>query len=150
MSWLLYVCLDLIFTVLCYLTNWFVVIFADEKGQLPKVFKLWQTYDNPLDIRWQVLEVVPKFLRYDFDSHYIYHYEMKGDGYMRPGFVQLWYNDFTKKERVQRYFCRLLWLRNLITSNGLAMFPAFSPRGPSTTASNTARGSGSACTLAGR
>ncbi len=43
MSWLLYVCLDLIFTVLCYLTNWFVVIFADEKGQLPKVFKLWQT-----------------------------------------------------------------------------------------------------------
>ena len=75
MSWLLYVCLDLIFTVLCYLTNWFVVIFADEKGQLPKVFKLWQTYDNPLDIRWQVLEVVPKFLRYDFDSHYIYHYD---------------------------------------------------------------------------
>ena len=110
MSWLLYVCLDLIFTLLCYLTNWFVVIFADEKGQLPKVFKLWQTYDNPLDIRWQVLEVVPKFLRYDFDSHYIYHYEMKGDGYMRPGFVQLWYNDFTTKERVQRYFCRLLWL----------------------------------------
>lgn len=54
MSWLLYVCLDLIFTVLCYLTNWFVVIFADEKGQLPKVFKLWQTYDNPLDIRCQI------------------------------------------------------------------------------------------------
>jgi hypothetical protein len=50
MSWLLYVCLDLIFTVLCYLTNWFVVIFADEKGQLPKVFKLWQTYDNPRNL----------------------------------------------------------------------------------------------------
>lgn len=36
MSWLLYVCLDLIFTVLCYLTNWFVVIFADEKGSCLK------------------------------------------------------------------------------------------------------------------
>ena len=69
MSWLLYVCLDLIFTVLCYLTNWFVVIFADEKGQLPKVFKLWQTYDNPLDSRWQVLEGGQRFQRCGFDEH---------------------------------------------------------------------------------
>ena len=103
-KWLVLCGANMLCMVLCYLTNWFVVLFADKYGKLPKIFKLWQTYDNCLDIAWMIYEGnVPKFARYDFNKHYLYHYENKGDGYIIPGYVDLIDEDFTLKEKFQRY-----------------------------------------------
>lgn len=110
-KWLVLCGANMLCMVLCYLTNWFVVLFADKYGNLPKIFKLWQTYDNCLDIAWMIYEGnVPKFARYDFNKHYLYHYENKGDGYIIPGYVDLIDENFTLKEKFQRYICRCAWL----------------------------------------
>ena len=111
MKWCFQAILEVIATIIAYLTNWLVVFFADEYGQLPKCLKWWQTYDNPLDVEWMVTEgKVPKFARYDFKRHYEYHYEDKGDNYMKPGYVKLLDPNFTLWERFQRYVCRLYWI----------------------------------------
>lgn len=111
MKWCFQAILEVIATIIAYLTNWLVVFFADECGQLPKCLKWWQTYDNPLDVEWMVTEgKVPKFARYDFKRHYEYHYEDKGDNYMKPGYVILRDPNFTLWERFQRYVCRLYWI----------------------------------------
>nr|DAT20528.1 MAG TPA: Envelope protein [Caudoviricetes sp.] len=111
LKWLVLCGANLLCMALCYLTNWFVVLFADKYGNLPKIFKLWQTYDNCLDVAWMIYENnVPKFARYDFNKHYLYHFESKGDGYMIPGYVDLIDDNFTLKERFQRYVCRCAWL----------------------------------------
>ena len=88
---------DILFNVIAYLTH---------------KLRYWQTYDNCLDVEWMITEgVVPKFFRYDFNKHYVYHYEVKkDDGTLIPGHVDILDDNFTIKERIQRYFCRLLWL----------------------------------------
>ena len=99
------------FQILCYITNPIVVLFCDKYGNLPKIFRLWQTYDNCLDIDWMIYEeVVPKMFRYDFNKHYRYYHEVKTNDDFVPGHVAILDDDFTFKERIQRYFCRLLWL----------------------------------------
>lgn len=99
------------FQILCYITNPIVVLFCDKYGNLPRIFRLWQTYDNCLDVEWMISEeVVPKKFRYDFNKHYRYYSEVKTNDDFVPGHVALLDDDFTIKERVQRYFCRLLWL----------------------------------------
>ena len=104
LKWLMLCGANMLCMALCYLTNWFVVLFADKYGNLPKIFKLWQTYDNCLDIAWMIYENnVPKFAQYDFNKHYLYHFENKGDGYMIPGYVDLIDENFTLKEKFQRY-----------------------------------------------
>ena len=46
-----------IFTqLLCLVTNPIVVLFCDKYGNLPKIFRLWQTYDNCLDVDWMISE----------------------------------------------------------------------------------------------
>ena len=111
MKWIFQAALEVLATIIAYLTNWFVVFFADEYGQLPQCLKLWQTYDNPLDIDWMIYEgCVPKFARYDFNRHYQYVPEDKGDNYMIPGKVILKDPNFTLWERFQRYVCRVCWL----------------------------------------
>lgn len=111
MRWIFQAIAELLAMVIAYLTNWFVVFFADEYGNLPKCFKLWQTYDNPLDIDWMIYEgCVPKFARYDFNKHYVYHMEVKTPNSMTPGYVDLIDPDFTIIERIQRYVCRVCWL----------------------------------------
>lgn len=62
--------LQLICMLICYLTNPIVVLFANKEGELPKVLRLWQTWDSSLDNRQYVLYDCPKFLRYDFDDYY--------------------------------------------------------------------------------
>ena len=101
-----------IFTqLICLLTNPIVVLFCDKYGNLPKIFRLWQTYDNCLDVDWMISEgVVPKVFRYDFNKHYKYYSESKTNDEMIPGHVVILDDNFTLKERVQRYFCRVLWL----------------------------------------
>ena len=54
--------------------------------------------------------VVPKVFRYDFNKHYKYYPESKTNDEMIPGHVVILDDDFTFKEKVQRYFCRVLWL----------------------------------------
>lgn len=104
---------NLCFSILCYLTNWFVIFFADNRGELHGILHLWQTWDDSLDVEWFVKEKVPKFLRYDFDKHYessrettealMYYNRDKGCVIDREV-------PFTNIELIQRYLCRVLWL----------------------------------------
>lgn len=109
--WLMYVILDVLFTIVCYFTNPIVVLFANREGNLPSIFKWWQTYDNTLDVEWMITEgIVPKIFRYDYKKHYLYISEYKKVYPCVPGYVIVLNNDFTLIEKIQRYFCRLLWL----------------------------------------
>jgi hypothetical protein len=113
MIWLIYEILQIPAMILCYLTNWLVTLFADEKGDLPGFFRYWQTWDDSLDVEWFVKETVPKIFRYDFDRHYISgtttDTQLASVGRDR-GCVYIKDPNFTLKERIQRYFCRTLWL----------------------------------------
>lgn len=126
--YLLYLIPNLLCSLLCYLTNWFVVLFATENGELPRIFKGWETWDDSLDVDWFVNETVPSFLRYDFDSKYE---RYRADATATCGEYGVnrtrWYTkirenaEFSFKEKIQRYFCRVLWLtRNC--SYGFAFF----------------------------
>lgn len=111
MQWFFQAIFELIFTVIAYITNPIIVLFADEYGNLPKCLRFWQTYDNCLDIEWMISENnVPNFAKYDFNKHYVYHLEEKTDDKMIPGYVDIIDPNFTVKERIQRYVCRLAWL----------------------------------------
>ena len=111
MQYLFYVVAEILANIIAYITNPLICFFANEVGQLPKCFRYWQTYDNPLDVEWMITEkIVPKIFRYNFRSHYNYYYEIKGNGYCIPGYVELINPNFTIKERIQRYFCRLAWM----------------------------------------
>lgn len=110
--WLIYLIPSLLSTVLCYLTNWFVVLFADINGELPGIFKYWQTWDNSTACSESV-EFAPKFLQYDWAKHYTEHKD--SDEYLRSVNRERWYvtcidPNFTLWERVQRYCCGVLWL----------------------------------------
>lgn len=113
MKWFLYFPLNCITSIFCYLTNWLAVIFADQEGEMHGLWKYWQTWDDSVDVEWFVKETVPRFLRYDFDSHYISSRE-KPDCLARynrdKGRVICINQNFTLKERLQRYCCRVLWL----------------------------------------
>lgn len=113
MIWIILVPLQLLVTVFCYLTNWFVVFFADEKGNLPGFLSLWQTWDDSLDVDWFIEQTVPSCFKYDFNKHYKnVQYttpELAAVGRDRYG-VEIIDPNFSFKEKVQRYFCRTLWL----------------------------------------
>lgn len=110
--WLLYLPLSLLSSAICYLTNWFVMFFADINGELPGIFKYWQTWDNSTACSESV-EFAPKFLQYDWAKHYTEHKD--SDEYLRSVNRKRWYvtcidPNFTLWERVQRYCCGVLWL----------------------------------------
>ena len=110
--WLLYLIPSLLSTVLCYLTNWFVVLFADINGELPGILKYWQTWDNSVFCRESV-ENAPEFLQYDWARHYTEHID--SDPYLQSVNRKRWYvscidPNFNLWERIQRYFCGVLWL----------------------------------------
>lgn len=110
--WFLYLPFSLLFAVLCYLTNWIVVFFADEDGELPSFLYLWQTWDNSVYCSDSVKHA-PKFLQYDWPKHYKEHKD--SDPYLRSVNRERWYctcidHNFTLWERVQRYLCGVLWL----------------------------------------
>lgn len=110
-----YLIFSLIITVICYITNPIVVLFADELGELHGFLKYWATWDDSLDPRFFVVNKVWAIFRYDYDKHYE---EYKGT---TPELEEVgrerWFTKFkeggetfTLKERIQRYFCRVLWL----------------------------------------
>lgn len=109
MMYFFYVLLEIIFTIVCYLTNPIVVLFADEYGNLPYSLRYWQTWDNTLDVEWMITEnKVPKIFQYDYGKHYKYIYEDHDKNI--PGHVNILNPNFTLIERFKRYFCRLAWL----------------------------------------
>lgn len=109
LKWLLFAIADFLFTAQCYITNPFICLFADEYGSLPKALRWWQTWDNTLDVEWIVTErKAPKIFCYDYGKHYIYH--MENHATNTAGYVDIIGPDFTLCERIQRYFCRLVWM----------------------------------------
>lgn len=106
MLWIIYAPLQLVCTVLCYLTNWLVVFFADDNGELPGVLRLWQTWDDTLDNKTDIGRM-PSFLQYDWDAHYLQG-KVTEEGQIR--YVEQLVKPFTVVERIKRYFCRCHWL----------------------------------------
>ena len=112
MKWLLLFPLNVLCSILCYLTNPIAVLFADERGELHGVWRYWQTWDDSCDVQWFVASL-PRFLRYDFDKHYTPSRETNdflASVGRDKGCVVLIDGNFTVTERIQRYLCRVLWL----------------------------------------
>jgi len=110
--WFLYFLVSLVCMVLCYITNPIAMLFADINGELPYFWKYWQTWDNSVFCRESV-ENAPKFLQYDWVKHYTEHID--SDPYLESVNRKRWYvscidPNFTLWERIQRYFCGVLWL----------------------------------------
>ena len=104
---------DILFNVICYLTNPFVLLLADELGNLPHVLYWWENWDDHMDVDWMVYEHhVPSFAEYDFNRHYKYHNPEEAKKLIGEyrGYVDMLDPEFTLKERFQRYICRLVWL----------------------------------------
>ena len=116
MVWILYVPLMIIIMLICYITNPIVVLFADEEGELHGIWKYWQTWDDSLDSKFMMTEVVPKRFKF-LDYKWANKYESYQDTETLKEFnkviekVRLQSGArFTFKERIQRYCCRVLWL----------------------------------------
>ena len=110
--WLLYLIPSLLSTVLCYLTNWFVVLFADINGELPGILHLWQTWDNSVFCSDSV-EVAPSFLQYDWAKHYREYKDTTPE--LKSWNRERWFvvciePHFTFVEELKRYACGVLWL----------------------------------------
>lgn len=110
MTYIFYLILDILFTLICYITNPVVILFSNEHGELPYSLRWWQTYDNCIDIPHTINSGVPKLFRYDFDKHYKYTPEFKNKYVMKPGYVEILDPNFTAWEKIQRYICRNVWL----------------------------------------
>lgn len=107
--YLLFAPSQLVCMVFCWLTNWIVVLFADENGELPGALHLWQTWDDTLDNKSYIERDLPKFLNYNWDEHYVqYTNEIYGTG--RTRYREELIKPFTIKEKIQRYFCRVAWI----------------------------------------
>lgn len=112
-KWFVFAILDVLFNVAAYVTDPIVLLFADEVGNLPRAFILWENWDDHLDVSWMVYENhVPKFAKYDFNKHYRYYTPEEAKQLIGEyrGYVDLLDGSFTAKERLQRYICRLFWL----------------------------------------
>ena len=111
-KWLLYLPFSLLASVLCYLTNWIVVLFADINGELQGFLHLWQTWDNSVYCSDSV-KVAPKFLQYDWAKYYKEHKDTTPE--LQAWNRERWFvtcinDDFTFADTVKRYCCGVLWL----------------------------------------
>ena len=74
LKWLLMAVIDVLFNVIAYVTDPFILLFADEVGNLPGWALWWENWDDHLDVDWMIDEGhVPGFACYDFHRHYRYH-----------------------------------------------------------------------------
>lgn len=106
--YLLYAVLQIICMILCYLTNWLVVLFSNEEGELSGILHLWQTWDDTLDNPSFINDSLPKFLDYEWHNHYEQYSIV--DKYNRKVYKERLIKGFTLKDRLKRYVCRVLWL----------------------------------------
>jgi len=113
-KWLLYLPFALLSTLLCYLTNPIVVLFADEQGELDGLLHLWQTWDDSLDSEFFMHNVCPSWLDYGYDDHYVSYRDTDAwtaeYGKTRQFSVLRQGCTWTTKQRLQRYICRVWWL----------------------------------------
>ena len=104
MLWPLYAIAEAISVIIAYITNPIVVLFADEYGNLPDCLRWWTTFDNCLDVRWMITEnKVPKIFQYDYDKHYKYFPEDKGNGYVVAGHSRVVFSSVCLKLYVGRF-----------------------------------------------
>lgn len=112
-KWFLMAIIDLLFNVVAYITNPLVVLTASEYGNLPWLLTWWDNYDDCMDVEWFIKEGhVPSWCVYDYDKHYKFHDSneaLKTRGICKS-YVDILDWNFTLKERIQRYVCRVLWL----------------------------------------
>lgn len=109
MKWFIYAPLQLVCMIVCYLTNWFIVLFADKNGELPGLLRLWQTWDDSLDSEDCVTKYVPAIIRYEFYKYY-----------RAESVILACYGRRKKRsiniaplpliDRIKRYCCRVFWL----------------------------------------
>ena len=109
MKWFLYAFLQFICMIVCYLTNWIVVLFTDENGELPGALRLWQTWDDSLDSEDCVTKYVPTMIRYDFYKYYRAESVVLA-GYGRRKKRSINIAPLPLIDRIKRYFCRVFWL----------------------------------------
>lgn len=116
--WLLYLIPSFIVTALCYLLNPIVVLFCDELGELHGFLKKFQTWDDSCDSSFFMNDVVPvnfKMLDYGFNDYYE-SFTGTDEELAAVGRDRIFnrfkesHPPFTLKKRIQRYFCRILWL----------------------------------------
>ena len=112
-KWLLLAILDVLFNIIAYITNPLVVLAASEYGNLPWLLTWWDNYDDCMDVEWFLKEGhVPSWAVYDYDKHYKFHDSNEGlrTRGIAKSYVDILDWNFTLKERLQRYVCRVLWL----------------------------------------
>lgn len=111
-KWLFYFPFSLLASVVCYITNPFVVLFANDDGELPGVFRYWQTWDNSCNPS-EIMDILPSWLQYDWARHYR---EYVGTtDYLQSVNRERWFtecidNNFTITEIIKRYIGRVVWL----------------------------------------
>lgn len=108
MRYLIYATLQLFCMFVCYLTNWLVVLFADEEGELHGILHLWQTWDDTLDNPSFMRDTLPTWLDYDWHRHYEQYWVT--DTYNRRVYKEKLIKPFHAIDKLKRYVCRVLWL----------------------------------------
>ena len=113
MIWIPLFILNALVMIVCYITNPIVCLFSNEEGELPGFLSYWQTWDDSLNPRFFIVDKVPQFLKYDYDRHYEEYWgttpKLQQYGRKRC-FARVLDPNFTFKEKIQRYVCRVLWL----------------------------------------
>ena len=108
MRYLIYASLQLLCMCVCYLTNWLVVLFADEEGELHGILHLWQTWDDTLDNPSFMRDTLPTWLDYNWYEHYEQYWVT--DTYNRRVYKEKLIKPFCTIDKLKRYVCRVLWL----------------------------------------
>lgn len=109
MKWCIMVPFQIIMMLIGYLTNWFVVLFSNEVGELPSIFKYWQTWDSTLDNKEYVEKNCFSIMRYNY-SEYYEEKKIMLTKYNRDKRIAIKKKDLPFKDRIKRYFCRVFWL----------------------------------------
>ena len=114
MIWLLYAPLNFIIMIIGYILNPIICLFCNEEGELPEIFSLFQTWDDSCNPRFFIMEGhIPNWLKYDYDKHYEEYWDTTpalAEVGRNRCFARVIDGNFTIKERIQRYICRVLWL----------------------------------------
>lgn len=112
MKYFLYLIGQILCTLLCYLTNWLVVLFADEEGELHGFLHYWQTWDSTLDNKDYVERYGWGFLKYDYDKYFKQDEVLLEEGdFNRKKFISKVINpNIPISVRIKRYLSRVCWL----------------------------------------
>lgn len=127
MKWFAYAPLQLLCMVVCYLTNWIIVLFADKNGELRGPLRLWQTWDDSLDSEDCVTKYAPKIIRYDFYKYYrVEWHELPGYNRLRKYSINV--ATLSLPDKIKRYCCRVFWMyRNCAYGFAIEWFGADVP-----------------------